>query len=375
MIDQVIYKLNIPTKSFFGRNIWEKSLCEVISSNAEFSGKVLIVSTGRSLKRLGYIDKLTDCLKKFLTVDDVIVSDEISANPKLSEVEEAVLLGKNNHVSFIIGFGGGSALDAAKAVAAGIASDKSVTKMFREGIAPSEVLPIIAIPTTAGTGSEFSKAAILSDEENETKGGLRGDKLFPKIAIVDSMFTETVPFKVTMETGFDVLAHAIESYVSVAATPFTEMLSEYVMREASMSIKNLVDNLEDTDARNKLSFCSMIMGINLGNASTALPHRMQYPIGAHTGTSHGIGLSSLYKSWLKYEAKYSSRKVEKILELLDVKSIEEFFEIMGLNSSLTDLGLDEDSVSTLVDEVTGSIQNDPASKEENVLIKIYTESL
>lgn len=353
----------------------KEALSEISSDAKYIDGNILIVTTGRSLIRLGHLDRLKECIYSNNAKVQVYVYDSISANPGLDEIERGVEKAKSEQIKTIIGFGGGSALDAAKAIAAGAATESTVTEMFRNGLEPNDTLPVIAIPTTAGTGSELSKAAILSDKEKLKKGGLRGEKLYPVTAIVDSELTETVPFEITMETGFDVLAHAIESYVSKAASPFSEMLSEYAIKEVSDAIKHLIQDIDDIGARNHISFCSMLMGINLGNTGTALPHRLQYPIGIHTDSSHGAGLAALYPSWIKYEQEYSDDKIRSVLKMLQVNAIEEFIKPMGINRRLSEIGVKKDMLDQMAGEVTGNIANDPASQEKDIIKKIYKESL
>lgn len=373
------YQLNIPTKVYFGRDI----LKEIISEQREtIKGTVLIVTTGRSLIRLGHLERFKEMISDLPHVRKIVIFDEISANPRLSEVEKGAKLGKQESVDMVIGFGGGSAIDAAKAIAVGIGHDERIGEFFYNHKEPTgRTLPILAIPTTSGTGSELSKAAIITDDEKKVKGGIRGTALYPRLAIVDSQLTETVPFKITMETGFDVLAHAIESYISKAATPYTEMQSEYAIQIVGKYLPRLADNLEDVEAREKMSFASMIMGINLGNASTCLPHRLQYPVGAHTDTSHGQGLAALFPAWMHYECKYSGDKLKKVMELLTdtdcrneadmVEVMNRFISDLGLPLSLREIGITESMIEQMADEVTGNIQNDPASQEKEIIKEIY----
>ena len=233
-----MYQLEIPTKIYFGRGIAFQALAE---EKVFLNGNVLIVTTGRSLNRLGYVEKLKKELQNLPNVKSVAIYDKISANPQLQEITKAAEEGRKNRTDIVVGFGGGSAIDAAKAVAAVIGTGNSVETLFYQHIEPDErTLPVVAIPTTAGTGSELSKAAILSDYEKHKKGGVRGKNLYPKLAIVDSVFTETVPLHITMETGFDVLAHAIESYVSKVASPFTKILSEQVISTAGKALMELL---------------------------------------------------------------------------------------------------------------------------------------
>lgn len=377
------YRLTIPTRIYFGRDILQGAL-QAQSENIKEN--IMIVTTGRSLIRNGYVEELESDIRKISKVKKVIVFDTVSANPKLSEVREGVCLGIEESIQQIVGFGGGSAIDAAKAIAAGIGTRENLDKFFYEGKEPSKnVLPIIAIPTTAGTGSELSKAAILTDRERKMKKGIRGEALYPTVAIVDSRLTETVPFKTTMETGFDVLAHAVESYLSKVANPFTSMQSEYAIKIVGEYLPKLAENLRDIEAREKVSFASMLMGINLGNASTCLPHRLQYPIGAHTDTSHGAGLAALFSAWLENCYEYVPERFNIVAELLSgkvcvcKKEVREVFRkllhTLKLPKSLEDLGITEAMIPTLVSEVTGNLANDPAGEVENIVEKIYLSAL
>ncbi len=366
------YSLYVPTKVHYGRNITQSVIETIQSSTNILSGRIMIVTTGGSLYRLGYMESLINVLEKS---GDVVTFDEISANPRLSDIEKGIEIARNENVDCVIGFGGGSSLDAAKAISAGtVMKETGITKTFREGTEPTNRLSLIAIPTTAGTGSELSKAAIINDEERGIKGGLRGEKLYPDIAIVDSAFTDSIPFKTTMETGFDVLAHAIESYLSRKSTPFTAMLSEYVIKEAGKAIRELITDLNNKFARDVMSYCSMVMGINLGNVGTALPHRMQYPVGVHSCSIHGEGLAIIYPTWLKYEAKYEIEKVNIVKQLLGISDIKELLMKMELYKGMKDIGIQFEEIGKMVSEVSGSIENDSAVAEENVIRKIYEES-
>lgn len=378
-----MYQLEIPTKIYFGRGIAFQALAE---EKDFLSGNVLIVTTGRSLNRLGYVEKLKKELQNLPNVKSVAIYDQISANPQLQEITKAAEKGKENRTDIVVGFGGGSAIDAAKAVAAVIGTGNSVETLFYQHIEPDErTLPVVAIPTTAGTGSELSKAAILSDYEKHKKGGVRGKNLYPKLAIVDSVFTETVPLHITMETGFDVLAHAIESYVSKAASPFTKILSEQVISTAGKALMELKEDIQNKEAREKMSYASMIMGINLGNASTAMPHRLQYPLGAYTKTSHGSGLAAIYPTWIYYEYTVNSETIRKVLEQLTGKEptnaeqasglMKDFLKQLQLPVSIRELGVKENMLSILAEDVSGNLANDPLAETENIIYKIYERAM
>lgn len=373
------YHINIPTNIYFGRDIWKESLKEI---EYVLNKNVMIVTTGRSLIKLGYLDNLKETMLKNTLINDIIVFDKVSANPRLSEAKEGIELAKKSKSDVIVGFGGGSAMDMAKAIALGAKADDAIEEYFYGNKeVGNEVLPIIAIPTTAGTGSELSRASIITDSEKKVKRGIRGDALYPKAAIVDSVFTESVPFDITMQTGFDVLAHAMESYVSKASSPYTQMQSECAIKLVGEMLPRLSLNLKDTEARKNMSYASMIMGINLGNASTGLPHRLQYPLGAFTDTSHGLGLAALYCAWLDYEYKYSQEKVEKMISTLMgenirgknvcINEMQKFISSLKLPVTLKNMGIDRAQLRDMSEAVSGNLFNDPAAQEQDIIIKIY----
>lgn len=374
-----LYQLNIPTKVLYGRNIWKEAIEEL-----EFlrHKNIMIVTTGRSLTRAGYVSELEETIQSVSYTGRIVVFDTISANPRLTEIKEAISFGKKEKIQAVIGFGGGSSIDAAKAIAVGIGEKEDIGEFFYNDKEPGrDTLPIVSMPTTAGTGSELSKAAIITDEEKKLKKGIRGVMIYPKVAIVDSVFTESIPYRVTMETGFDVLAHAIESYMSNAASPYTQMLSESAIRTVGLHLPRLSIDLNDSVARAEMSFASMIMGINLGNASTCLPHRLQYPLGGHTDTSHGAGLAALFTSWINMEYNYAPHKIERVMSLLAEKNIKGraecveiiggFIESLGLPVSLEELGIDKKLLSILSSEVGGNIQNDPIAQNKDIILNLY----
>jgi alcohol dehydrogenase class IV len=373
-------QIYIPTAIYFGRDIWQESIKEIENI---LRGNVMIVTTGRTLARLGYIADLKKNLEECQKVKRVVIYDKVSANPRLSEAKQGIEAAIENKIDVVIGFGGGSAIDLAKAVAARTGTKALIEEYLYDGMEPGEgTLPVIAIPTTAGTGSELSKAAIITDDIKKMKVGIRGKRLFPQVAIVDSIFTESVPFHRTMETGFDVVAHAMESYISVAASQYTRMQSEYALKLAGQMLPRLAANLGDREARSQMSYASMMMGINLGNASTGLPHRLQYPLGAYTDTSHGWGLAALYPAWLAYEYEYNREGMEHLVSILAGRIIQgkqncihtmgQFIASLKLPSSLK--AVDRTMLQDMIDTVTGNLLNDPASQEPDIVRKIYEKA-
>lgn len=375
------FNLNIPTRVHFGSGILEEA---ILKESKIFSEVILIVSTD-DIDRLGFTGKVAAVLNTLPNVKQVIKYCNITANPKLADVNKGIDIAIAHKVGAVIGVGGGSALDAAKAIAAGAGVKEHIDRYFFDGIQPDErTLPIIAIPTTAGTGSEMSKSGILSCPEKHLKSGVRGEKLYPVTAIVDPELTYTVPMRVTMETGFDVLAHAVESYLSKASSYFTHILSEQAITLVSKNLPVLSKNINDHTARENMSYASMIMGINLGNASTVLPHRMQYPIGALTDTGHGKGLMTIYPAWIELTYSYAPDKWNCIGKLLSGNNCTDKNEVLTTflqfmdetcgRPKLKDLGFVEKDAFMLTEMVTGNISLDPAGSKE-MIYDIYKKAI
>ena len=372
--------LNIPTRIFFGDKILEEAL---VDSKDILKGIAMIVTGKSAMKRLGYINKLEEILKEKSNIKRVIVFEGISPNPKISEINNAISRGVKNNVNIVFGLGGGSVMDAAKAIAVGIGAKEKIDDYLLKGKIPNKkTLTIVAIPSTAGTGSELSKGAIISIPRRKIKIGIRGKHIFPTLAIVDPSLTYEIPKKITCETGFDVFTHAAETFISKKSSQFTRMLSIQALKILSEYLPLLVNNLDNKDARVKISYASMLMGINLGNSSTCIPHRLQYPIGAKTDTSHSSGLACIYKSWVYHTYQYSQQKFNEIGAILSsedcsnksdvMNSINNFIDSVEMDIRMTDLGIKESDLDELAKNVTESLENDPASVDKNIIQKIFT---
>jgi alcohol dehydrogenase class IV len=354
----------------------------VIGETKAFGTRALLVTGRSSVYKSGMLEKVTNLLE-VLGVE-VKLFGGVSANPTLGKVKEGVNFGRSEKVDMVIGFGGGSAMDTAKAIAAAIPSEYSIYEMFNSpDKAPikNNVLPIIAIPTTAGSGSELSMGAILTDEENKKKGGLRSRHIIPMLAIIDPELTVSMPPHVTAESGFDVFTHALESYLSGARTPITELFSEKALYICGKYLTCSIQNGEDREAREQMSLASMLMGFNLANSSTCLPHRMQYPLAVHTGVGHGKGLAALYTAWLNCVQKAVQERLEIALKIWGganyngIRSVTEWIDKLGLPVSVSQLKVNPDMCLTMADEVSGYLALDPCYRDKNTIISIYRDSL
>lgn len=372
----------LKTKICFG----EHSLHTLADHLPGGCSRAMIVTGKRSAEKNGYLQAVQDQLSKKEIAS--IHFNKVSPNPKVEEIDEAVTWIKDNQIDLVIGLGGGSVMDAAKAIAAMVFVDgKTEEVLHNQKKLSGERLPLVQIPTTAGTGSELSKGAILTDERSGIKSGLRGEVLLADVAVVDPTLTYSMSDELTMETGFDIFTHAVETYLSRQANRLTEMHSVEAINKVFKHLPKLKRDGNNVEARRELAFVSMLMGINLANSSTCLPHRLQYPIGALTNTSHPRGLAAIYPAWLNYSRLYNRDRflqlaiklgMKRDSEVATVNSFYEtccaFIEEIGLNLNVGTLGVGRSDLSWLMDKITGSLDNDPISQVEGIVEKIYNDS-
>lgn len=371
----------MPTRILFGNGQIRKVGIEA----KELGHRALVITGKRAMRSYGILERVAGYLES-AGIDHVIF-DKISPNPKVTEVDEGIDYARKHQCDIVVGLGGGSAIDAAKGVAMVANYGESIRDyLVGNAIIGEESLPMISIPTTAGTGAEVTNGAIISDMQRRIKRKVEGKGTFPKLAIVDAELSLSLPGNITRETGFDVLCHAIETYVSKKAGPITALFSKEAVRIVFQNLKDVVRDGSNLEARTNMMYASLLMGFNLTNSSTCLPHRLQYPIGAHTDTSHGMGLASLFPVWLEGLAPLVPKKFAKIAELLGadviglseleaakrgVEIIDAFLKDMGLSIRLRDLGISLQECSRLASEVYGNLEVDPGFQSREDVLKLY----
>jgi alcohol dehydrogenase len=297
-------------------------------------------------------------------------------------VHAAAEQGRSAGAGAVIGLGGGSALDAAKAVAAAMAGADVAALMREDKPAPDHTLPVVCIPTTAGTGSETSQAAILSDEARGVKQGLRGAALTPRVALVDPDLLGTLPRGIAAETGFDVLTHALETWVSLRHSALTVLYSRHALTTVFEHLPLFLDDPDRRESRRAMALASLLMGWNLANSTTALPHRLQYPVGARTDTSHPSGLAALYPAWSRRAALAAPEPFEFLASLAGESKaaagrehLLDFMKRIGMVRRLSDFGLTPADCPALAAAVSGNLATDPSDSSLRSLGEIYAQSV
>lgn len=282
----------IPNHTVVGTNV----LGEAAPLLKKMGNKAFIV-TGRHVAVSNMMKQLTALLDE--NGIDCVIFDGITGEPTDTMIEKGVEMLKSSGCDFIIGIGGGSPLDSAKAIAAMAVNEGSIADYNGKEIT-GEILPLAAIPTTAGTGSEATKFTVITDSEKGIKMLLKGDVLVPKLAIVDSSFTVGAPKSVTSATGLDALTHAVEAYTSRKAFSMTDTLAVSAVKRIMKYLPIAYREPDNSLAREQMSIAALEAGICINNSSVTIVHGMSRPIGALFHVPHGMSNAMLLKECLSF---------------------------------------------------------------------------
>ncbi len=277
----------MPAVIHFGSNSSSKAGSEAKRLN---SHKALVV-TDSALLQAGAVQPV---LNSLLAADiNVSVYDAVVTEPTLINVEEGLSLLRTEKCDVMVAVGGGSCIDTAKAISVmstnpgGFGDYRGFDKF------PSPGLPLIAVPTTAGTGSEATAFSVITDTDRNIKMSIGSPFLMPRIALVDPLLTMGMPKKLTAATGLDALTHAIEAYVSVKAQPMTDLMAISAMELLAEFLPRAWSNPEDLEARTMALLGALQAGIAFSNASVGLVHGMARPLGAYFHVPHGLSNAAL----------------------------------------------------------------------------------
>lgn len=282
----------IPSHIISGTDV----LSEAVPYIKEMGNKAFIV-TGKHVVVSEMMAKLLNMLDEIKISYEIF--DGITGEPTDKMIEQGVELFKGSGCDFIIGIGGGSPLDSAKAIAAMSVNSGKISDYNGVEI-KGTIPPLAAIPTTAGTGSEATKFTVITDSEKGIKMLLKGDVLIPQLAIVDSDFTVSSPKSVTAATGLDALTHAVEAYTSKKAIPLTDTLAVSAVKRIMKYLPIAYNEPDNVEARQQMSLAALEAGICINNSSVTIVHGMSRPIGALFHVPHGMSNAMLLKECLSF---------------------------------------------------------------------------
>ena len=290
-------------------------------------GKRCMIVCGRNSARLcGALDDLKNALN--LSGVSYSVFDRVEENPSIETCHTAGAEARDFRADFVVGVGGGSPLDAAKAIAVYAANPDLEGEDIYNLKFTNPPLPICAVGTTAGTGSEVTQYSVLTVRSIGNKKTVASPLLFPKIAFADPNYTNTLPHHTTMATAVDALCHGIEGYFSKRANPITEALAEQAIKIMGSGLKELVSGALDCDLREKLLYGSIIAGQVISGTGTGFVHAMGYPLTHFDGLAYGVSNSYFIADFIEYMSLARPDKEQKIYSLMELSGIGEFRDLI-----------------------------------------------
>jgi alcohol dehydrogenase class IV len=288
------HALSLPSSLTFGFGAVET----VAEKAKEFGKRKVLIITDKGVVGAGLLEKVLTPLEQAGVQAHIF--DQIEPNPRDYTVVKAFEFAKKKECELIIGLGGGSPIDAAKAVGVLMTNPEPLQDYLRGTAVKNPPTPLIAIPTTSGTGSEVTQFSVVTDTERSFKAGLGSPLLIPKVAIVDPSLMESMPPSLAAATGMDALTHAVEAFVSMNSQPFSDALALHAIRLIGAFLRPSVANGSDQEARSQMAMASTLAGVAFSNAGVGLVHAMAHPLGGRFDVPHGVANAILLPSVMRF---------------------------------------------------------------------------
>lgn len=375
------FSYHMPADLRFGRGLADKigDICKEIGGE-----KVLVVTGTGSTKRSGLLDRVLVSLKAAGL--GAAVFDKVTQNPLTTTVYEGVELARAEGCGVILGVGGGSIMDAAKAIAfctvnAGDVSDYIFGKKQGAG-----ALPIVLLPTTCGTGSEGNQIAVLTNPETKDKKALYTMQVMPRVSVIDPDVMTTMPKSVLSSVGFDAFTHSLEAYTSKKANPITDAQALLGMQLLADDLPKLVSGEGGAAEWEAVSLAATLGGMVIGAAGVSAAHGMEHPASGLKNIVHGRGLAALTPPIVERLATADPEKFARVSVLLGgsgaedcADSIRRFLKAIDLSVKLGDLGITAEDVPWMTENCMkisiGNLKNAPVTFSREEVEQIYREAL
>ncbi len=386
------FKMYVPTRILFGNGQLNNLNIE------ELPGKkaLIVISNGRSTRENGYLARVEEQLR--LADTAFAVFDQINANPTKTVVMEGAAAAREASCDFVVALGGGSVMDAAKAIAAMATNDGDLWDYISGGTGKAQELrarplPVVCITTTAGTGSEVDQWGVITNEETNEKIGFGGyDSLFPAIAVVDPELMKSVPPKFTAYQGFDALFHSTESYISSYASMMSDMYALTAIENVGQYLARAVRDGGDMEAREHVAFANTLSGVVMTVSVTTAEHSMEHAMSAyHPDLPHGAGLIMISRAFYEFFIKKHACDerfiyMAKALGMQEASRPEDFITMLlslqkecGVaDLKMSDYGITPDEFDTLAknarETMGGLFSANPCEMTHEDCVRIFEES-
>lgn len=379
------FNFKIPQNIIFGMGSLNQ-LPDLLAESG--SGHVFLISDG-GLAKLGVVEKIETIIQAAGISCTTYLG--VVPNPTVAVVDEATALYKECGATSIVALGGGSSMDVAKAVGVLANYGGSITQYEGNFRVPGPIVPMIAIPTTAGTGSEVTASAVITDESRSYKLSVFSYEILPKYALLDPALIMTAPASIAASCGVDALIHAMEAYVSTKATPFSDAMAEKAMELIGASLRRFVANRQDEEAA-----CAMMLGCNFAGISFAWArlgnvHAMSHPVSGYFHVAHGVANSILLPTVLEYNALADHGRYRKMYNYIHqgapagedfqpmmlVEEIRRLNAELGIPARLSDVGVTADKIPAMAADAmkSGNIPANPRQSTLKDIIALYEKAL
>lgn len=379
-----IQTFRLYTRIIFGA----ESLRELPLEGRVLGGKVLVVTGQKALRENGLLQRIELLLKS--SGFETIPFSEVEPEPSLETVRRGLARARERKVDWVIGLGGGSVMDVAKVIAGLFETNNDLEYYFNGGKIEVPGIPLITIPTTAGSGAEITYNAVLSDPVKQVKKSIRDHLLAARITIVDPLLTVGVPVNVTVYSGFDALVQAIEAFTSKGAGPLTDIYALSAVERIAANILKAYHNGQDIQARTEMSMASLMAGIALSNARLGAVHGMAHSIGIRTGKPHGLVCAVLLIPVMRFNLSACYEKYALIakavgnwfdgdpidMAAMGMKNLLNLQRKLGISQHVGALGLTEADLPLIIEEslTSGSMKANPREAKPEDLMNILKEN-
>ncbi len=373
----------IKTKVFFGRG----AILSLGELARDMGGKTFLLVADPALENLGMLE----AARKILTESGLEGKTflKVEPEPYLDGADGAATIGREIEADLVIGIGGGSAMDTAKAAAALVTNDGKAADYIGLDKVELPSAATIMIPTTAGTGSEVTFTAVFTNRKTKAKGGINSPFLFPDVALLDPDLTVSLPPDVTAATGMDALTHAVESVTSRSSTIFTEALALTAVRLIGENLRRAVFNGSDIQARENMLMGSLLGGLALADAGVGAAHALAYPLGGNYRIPHGLANAVLIPHVMEFNLPAAERQFALIARSMGepveglpsrwaaaaaVEAVRTLASDIGIPRVLSEIGVPESDIPILVEgalKVTRPVENNPRKLGQEEAERIY----
>ncbi len=379
------FSFSVPQEIIVGKG----SLARLPEAAEKLGGKHGFIISGPHLNKMGIVASCSESLENAGIKVDAYTETE--GNPSVETVEKAAAAFCKSGADFIIALGGGSPMDVAKAVGVVARYGGSITEYEGGGRVPGDIIPLIAIPTTAGTGSEVTAFSVITDHSRNYKLTVFSYKLIPAYAILDPELLTTAPVSVAAACGIDAMVHALEAYISKDASPFSDAMAEKSLELIGKNIRRYVADRTDIEAAEAMITGSLFAGIAFSWARLGDVHAMSHPVSAYFDVPHGVANAILLPTIVEYNALADRGKYLKLFNYISltpaseaefepfmlVDLLTELNEQLGIPGSLGEVGVTADKFDAMADDAmkSGNIAVNPRSTTKKDVLSLYEKAL